>query len=60
MPYTTKTKMRNGKKVYCMTSSDTGKTYCYKSMAAMKKGKKIHEMFKKMPKKKIRIAKKKK
>ena len=46
MPYTTRTKMRNGKKVYCMTSSDTGKTYCYKSMAAMKKGQKMHEAFK--------------
>jgi len=31
---------------YCMQSKDTGKTYCYKSSAARKKGMKMHEAFK--------------
>jgi len=54
MPYTFS---RSGSK-YCMTSKDTGKRYCYASSAARKKGIKMHEMFKHMPKSKIRIAKK--
>jgi len=41
-----------------MTSKQTGKTYCYKSSAARKKGMRMHEIFKHMPKSKIRIAKK--
>ena len=28
-----------------MTSKNTGKTYCYKSVAARKKGMKMHEAF---------------
>jgi len=35
---------RGGK--YCMTSKDTGKTYCYSSSAARKKGMKMHHAFK--------------
>lgn len=56
MPYTlSKRKTKKGYK-YCMTNKTTGKTYCYSSPAARKKGMKMHEMFKHMPKSKIRIA----
>ena len=48
MPYTYS---RNAKGEYCMTSKSTGKTYCYKSSAARKKGEKMHHAFKHMPKK---------
>ena len=41
-----------------MTSKDTGKTYCYDSASARAKGMKMHEIFKNMPRSKIRIAKK--
>jgi len=54
MPY----KTFKDKKGYAMTSLETGKTYHYKTAAARKKAMKIHEMFKNMPKSKIRIAKK--
>lgn len=54
MPYSFS--RRGGK--YCMTSKTTKKTYCYKSSTARKKGMRIHEMFKHMPRSKIRIAKK--
>ena len=54
MPY----KLSKSKKGFAMTSKDTGKTYHYKTAAARKKAMKIHEMFKHMPKSKIRIAKK--
>ena len=47
MPYTYS---RQGGK-YCMTNKTTGKMYCYKSSADRKKGAKMHEMFKHMPKK---------
>lgn len=57
MPYTNFTKKVGGKKKYCMKSKDTGKSYCYSSAAARAKGKRMHEMFKHMPKSKIRIAK---
>lgn len=29
-----------------MTSKDTGKTYCYSSLTARKKGQRMHEAFK--------------
>lgn len=58
MPYTLTTQKRKGKNVFCMISKDTGKKYCYKSKAAREKGMRVHEMFKHMPKKKIRISKK--
>ena len=45
MPYSTSTKTRAGKKVYCMTSKDSGKTYCYKSSEARKKGMRMHEAY---------------
>lgn len=57
MPYRL-SKLKKGKKKYAMTSLDTGKTYHYGTAAARKKGMKIHEMFKHMPRSKIRIAKK--
>jgi len=59
MPYTLSTRTVKGVKKWCMTSKDTGKTYCYKSPAARKKAMGIHEMFKHTPRSKIRIAKKK-
>jgi hypothetical protein len=56
MPYTlSKRKTKEGTK-YCMTSKNTGKTYCYRSPEARAKGMRMHEMFKHMPKSKIRIA----
>jgi len=58
MPYTLSKQKREGKQKFCMTSKKTGKTYCYNSEAARKKGMRIHEMFHNMPKSKIRIAKK--
>ena len=58
MPYDLFTKKREGKEVYCMTSKNTGKTYCYKSKADRENGMRMHEMFKHMPRSKIRIAKK--
>jgi len=60
MPYTLSTRKREGVTKYCMTSKDTGKTYCYNSAAARAKGMKMHEMFKHTPRSKIRVAKKKK
>ena len=59
MPYTLSTKTVKGKKKWCMKSKDTGKSYCYDSPAARAKGMKMHEMFKHMPRSKIRVAKKK-
>jgi len=58
MPYNNFTKLREGKKVFCMESLDTGKVYCYKSKQARSEGQRIHEMFKHTPKSKIRIANK--
>ena len=58
MPYKTYTTTREGKKKFCMRNIKTGKSYCYNSSVARKKGMRIHEMFKHMPKSKIRIAKK--
>ena len=46
MPYDLFTKKREGGTVYCMTSKDTGKTYCYKSKADREKGMRMHEAFK--------------
>jgi len=60
MPYRLSTKKVKGKKKFCMTNKNTGKSYCYTSAAARKKGMRIHEMFKHMPRSKIRIAKKRK
>ena len=60
MPYQLSTKTVKGKKKWCMTSKNTGKTYCYNSAAARAKGMRIHEMYKHTPRAKIRIAKKKK
>ncbi len=57
MPYIFSTKVIKGQKRYCMRSKDTGKQYCYSSEKARMEGAKIHEMFKHMPRSKIRIAK---
>lgn len=46
MPYRLNTKKRDGKKVYCMTNKNTGKTYCYKSVTARKEGMRMHEAYK--------------
>ena len=58
MPYDNFQKMVKGVKKWCMRSRDTSKTYCYGSKAGRAKGMRIHEMFKNMPKSKIRIANK--
>ena len=42
MPYT---KFKRGKK-FCMTSKDSGKTYCYDSEEKREKGVRMHEAFK--------------
>mgnify|MGYP001609705307 CR=1 FL=1 len=46
MPYTLGTKMREGKKMYCMTAKDSGKEYCYHSEEARKNGMRMHEAYK--------------
>ena len=58
MPYNLSIQQRNNKVVYCMTSKSSGKTYCYSSPAERSKGRQMHEMFKNIPKSKIRIVKK--
>ena len=45
MPYTFSTQQREGKKKYCMTTIKTGKTYCYNTLKARKKGEKMHEIY---------------
>ena len=54
MPYDYSTKKVEGKTKYCMTSKETGKTYCYDSSAERRKGAKMHEMFKHMKAKGIK------
>jgi len=54
MPYTLTQRKIKGVTRYCMTSEDTGKTYCYESKKAREKGMRMHEMFKHIPKSKIR------
>lgn len=47
MPYTlSQRKSKEGGKLYCMRSHDTGKTYCYKSATDRSKGMQMHEAFK--------------
>ena len=58
MPYKNFQKIVKGVKKFCMTSLESNRTYCYKSKQARSEGQRIHEMFKHMPKSKIRIAKK--
>lgn len=52
MPYKLSTQKRKGKTMFCMTSKSSGKTYCYKTAEARKKGMRMHEMFKHIKKKK--------
>jgi len=47
MPYRLSEKIRNGKKVYCMTAIHTGKTYCYPSKEARSKGIIMHQRYSK-------------
>ncbi len=58
MPYDNFTRKKGGKTFYCMKNKNTGKTYCYKSKSDRERGVRVHEMFKHMPKSKIKIAKK--
>lgn len=46
MPYNFSTKKVKGQIKHCMTSKDSGKTYCYNSESTMKKGMRLHEAFK--------------
>lgn len=46
MPYSFSTKKVKGKIKQCMTSKESGKTYCYNSDAEMKRGMRMHEAFK--------------
>lgn len=45
MPYNFSVRMKQGKKKFCMTSRNTGKTYCYDSEEKRKEGARIHEAF---------------
>jgi len=47
MPYNLSTKIKDGKKKWCMTAKDTGKTYCYDSAEARSKGMQMHEAYSK-------------
>ena len=42
MPWKLSTRTIKGKKKYCMTTIETGKTYCYDSPTARKMGMKMH------------------
>lgn len=46
MPYTNFTKKVKGKKKWCMTSKDSGKTYCYNSAKERTEGARMHEAYK--------------
>ena len=46
MPYKLSTRKVKGKTKSCMTNKNTGKTYCYSSAKARKKGMMMHEAFK--------------
>ena len=47
IPYTLSKKTVKGKTKYCMTSKDSGKTYCYSSPAARTDAMKLHHAYKK-------------
>jgi len=57
MPYTLSTQMRNGKKMFCMTSHTSGKTYCYKTPSERGQGMQQHEMFASMKKAGVKLKK---
>lgn len=46
MPYLFSTRIVKNKKKFCMTSKDSGKTYCYDSEEKRKNGARLHEAFK--------------
>jgi len=46
MPYKKFIKRTKEGVKYCMTSLDSGKTYCYRSKEARNKGIRMHEAFK--------------
>ena len=45
MPYRLSTKKVKGKKKWCMTNKETGKTYCYDRKEAREKAMQIHEAY---------------
>jgi len=45
IPYTNFTKKVEGKTKYCMTAIKTGRTYCYNSAEARKRGARMHEIY---------------
>lgn len=45
MPYILSSKVKEGKRKFCMQNKDTGKTYCYGSAEERKKGMQMHEAF---------------
>jgi len=45
MPYRLSTKIRDGRKKWCMTAIHTGKTYCYDSEEARSKGIQMHQRY---------------
>lgn len=46
MPYIKSTKIRNGKKAYCITNKITGKTTCYSNESKRNIGIRMKEAFK--------------
>jgi len=45
MPYRLSTKIRDKKKVWCMTAIETNKTYCYPSKEARSRGIIMHQRY---------------
>lgn len=45
MPYNLFTKVKAGKKLFCMEAINSGKKYCYKSKADRAMGMKMHHAF---------------
>ena len=46
MPYVLFTKQEKGEMKYCMRNKRTGKSYCFDSPEARKRGMRLHEAFK--------------
>ena len=46
MPYRLYTKLKAGKKLFCMETISSGKNYCYKTKADRDTGMKMHHAFK--------------
>ncbi len=54
MPYIRFTKIVNGKKKYCLKNKETGKVYCSDTPEKREKVARLHEMFKHIPRSKVR------